>query len=164
MPRSSETYVSSFSFITQVITPVRSGQGYVYEFPSKYQKDTYDIPPIRPLQGVSTNKTASSADRAQKVMNFYQKFMSKASSLISERKYVLIRYSGLFTEHRSISKLHLMLTRIWQYTKHKSPICFLCFDQRVYLNRMNFLPGNNFFPLLCCIVDSNSLSKGKIIA
>ncbi|NXL51991.1 CASL protein, partial [Podilymbus podiceps] len=36
----------------QVITPVRSGQGYVYEFPSKYQKDTYDIPPIRPLQGI----------------------------------------------------------------------------------------------------------------
>ncbi|KFQ58578.1 Enhancer of filamentation 1, partial [Pelecanus crispus] len=36
----------------QVITPVRSGQGYVYEFPSKYQKDTYDIPPVRPLQGI----------------------------------------------------------------------------------------------------------------
>ncbi|XP_025902835.1 enhancer of filamentation 1 [Nothoprocta perdicaria] len=35
-----------------VITPVRSGQGYVYEFPSKYQKDTYDIPPVRPLQGI----------------------------------------------------------------------------------------------------------------
>uniref|UniRef100_A0A8B9MYG3 CASL protein n=1 Tax=Accipiter nisus TaxID=211598 RepID=A0A8B9MYG3_9AVES len=46
------TYVSSFSFIPQVITPVRSGQGYVYEFPSKYQKDTYDIPPVRPLQGI----------------------------------------------------------------------------------------------------------------
>ncbi|KFP92525.1 Enhancer of filamentation 1, partial [Apaloderma vittatum] len=36
----------------QVITPVRSGQGYVYEFPSKYQKDAYDIPPVRPLQGI----------------------------------------------------------------------------------------------------------------
>nr|XP_009505027.1 PREDICTED: enhancer of filamentation 1 [Phalacrocorax carbo] len=36
----------------KVITPVRSGQGYVYEFPSKYQKDTYDIPPVRPLQGI----------------------------------------------------------------------------------------------------------------
>ncbi|KAH0617922.1 hypothetical protein JD844_016677, partial [Phrynosoma platyrhinos] len=35
-----------------VITPVRSGQGYVYEFPTKYQKDTYDIPPARPLQGI----------------------------------------------------------------------------------------------------------------
>lgn len=82
MARASKTYVSSFSFISQVITPVRSGQGYVYEFPSKYQKDTYDIPPIRPLQGVSANKTANSTDRAQKVMNVYQKFRSKASSLI----------------------------------------------------------------------------------
>ncbi|XP_008113197.2 enhancer of filamentation 1 isoform X1 [Anolis carolinensis] len=36
----------------KVITPVRSGQGYVYEFPTKYQKDTYDIPPARPLQGI----------------------------------------------------------------------------------------------------------------
>ncbi|XP_042320083.1 enhancer of filamentation 1 isoform X2 [Sceloporus undulatus] len=36
----------------KVITPVRSGQGYVYKFPTKYQKDTYDIPPARPLQGV----------------------------------------------------------------------------------------------------------------
>ncbi|XP_053106037.1 enhancer of filamentation 1 isoform X2 [Hemicordylus capensis] len=36
----------------KVVTPVRSGQGYVYEFPTKYQKDTYDIPPIRPLQGI----------------------------------------------------------------------------------------------------------------
>ncbi|XP_010135815.1 PREDICTED: enhancer of filamentation 1-like, partial [Buceros rhinoceros silvestris] len=35
-----------------VITPVRSGQGYVYELPSKYQKDAYDIPPVRPLQGI----------------------------------------------------------------------------------------------------------------
>ncbi|XP_066480061.1 enhancer of filamentation 1 [Tiliqua scincoides] len=36
----------------KVVTPVRSGQGYVYEFPTKYQKDTYDIPPVRPLQGI----------------------------------------------------------------------------------------------------------------
>jgi len=165
MPRSSETYVSYVSFIPQVITPVRSGQGYVYELPSKYQKDTYDIPPVRPLQGVGTNKTANSTDRAQKVMNFYQKFMSKASSLISERKCVLIRCCGLFVERRSISKLYLMLSKIWQHTKCKSPICFLCFDQRLYRNRINLLPGNNFFPLLCCcIVDSNSLSKGKITA
>lgn len=56
MPTSSKAYVSSSSSISQVVTPVRSGQGYVYEFPSKYQKDTYDIPPVRPLQGVSTNK------------------------------------------------------------------------------------------------------------
>lgn len=149
----------------QVIIPVRSGQGYVYELPSKHQKDAYDIPPIRPLQGVGTNKSSSRADRAQKVMNFYQTFMSKASSLISERKYVLIRCCGLFTDHRRISKFYLMLTKIWQLTKRKSPICSLCFDQRVYLNRINLLPGNIFFPCTCCcIVDSNSLSKGKIIA
>ncbi|XP_074127773.1 enhancer of filamentation 1 isoform X2 [Sminthopsis crassicaudata] len=36
----------------KVITPVRTGHGYVYEFPSKYQKDTYDIPPSHPIQGV----------------------------------------------------------------------------------------------------------------
>lgn len=146
MARSSKTYVSSFSFISQVITPVRSGQGYVYEFPSKYQKDTYDIPPVRPLQGVGANKTANSTDRAQKVMNVYQKVMSKANSLISERKYVLIKYCGLFTEHRSISKLYLMLTKIWQHTKHENPICSVCFDQRVYLNRINLLPRDTFFP------------------
>lgn len=40
------------STINKVVTPIRSGQGYVYEFPSKYQKDTYDIPPVRPLQGI----------------------------------------------------------------------------------------------------------------
>ncbi|OXB84552.1 UNVERIFIED_CONTAM: hypothetical protein H355_008028 [Colinus virginianus] len=51
VPRCSKAYVSS-SFISQVVTPVRSGQGYVYEFPPKYQKDTYDIPPVRPLQGI----------------------------------------------------------------------------------------------------------------
>uniref|UniRef100_A0A5F8GWW5 Neural cell expressed, developmentally down-regulated 9 n=1 Tax=Monodelphis domestica TaxID=13616 RepID=A0A5F8GWW5_MONDO len=36
----------------KVITPVRTGHGYVYEIPSKYQKDTYDIPPSHPIQGV----------------------------------------------------------------------------------------------------------------
>ncbi|XP_074843785.1 enhancer of filamentation 1 isoform X2 [Carettochelys insculpta] len=39
-------------FSSKVVTPVRTGQGYVYEFPSKYQKDTYDIPPVRPSQGI----------------------------------------------------------------------------------------------------------------
>ncbi|XP_038248558.1 enhancer of filamentation 1 isoform X1 [Dermochelys coriacea] len=39
-------------FNSKVVTPVRTGQGYVYEFPSKYQKDTYDIPPVRPSQGI----------------------------------------------------------------------------------------------------------------
>ncbi|XP_042716478.1 enhancer of filamentation 1 isoform X4 [Chrysemys picta bellii] len=44
-------------FNSKVVTPVRTGQGYVYEFPSKYQKDIYDTPPVRPSQGVRTNKT-----------------------------------------------------------------------------------------------------------
>ncbi|XP_028908367.1 enhancer of filamentation 1 isoform X1 [Ornithorhynchus anatinus] len=38
------------SLSKKVITPVRTGYG--YEFPSKYQTDTYDIPPSHPHQGV----------------------------------------------------------------------------------------------------------------
>uniref|UniRef100_G1QIS8 Enhancer of filamentation 1 n=1 Tax=Nomascus leucogenys TaxID=61853 RepID=G1QIS8_NOMLE len=36
----------------KVITPVRTGHGYVYEYPSRYQKDVYDIPPSQTTQGV----------------------------------------------------------------------------------------------------------------
>uniref|UniRef100_A0A2K5VCZ4 Enhancer of filamentation 1 n=1 Tax=Macaca fascicularis TaxID=9541 RepID=A0A2K5VCZ4_MACFA len=36
----------------KVITPVRTGHGYVYEYPSRYQKDVYDIPPSHTTQGV----------------------------------------------------------------------------------------------------------------
>lgn len=36
----------------KVITPVRTNLGYVYEYPSRYQKDTYDIPPSHATQGV----------------------------------------------------------------------------------------------------------------
>ncbi|XP_006891667.1 PREDICTED: enhancer of filamentation 1 [Elephantulus edwardii] len=36
----------------KVITPVRTGHGYVYEYPSRYAKDTYDIPPSHATQGV----------------------------------------------------------------------------------------------------------------
>ncbi|XP_070261832.1 enhancer of filamentation 1 isoform X1 [Myotis yumanensis] len=36
----------------KVITPVRTGHGYVYEYPSRYQKDIYDIPPSHSTQGV----------------------------------------------------------------------------------------------------------------
>ncbi|XP_076999770.1 enhancer of filamentation 1 isoform X2 [Tamandua tetradactyla] len=36
----------------KVITPVRTGHGYVYEYPSRYQKDIYDIPPSHTPQGV----------------------------------------------------------------------------------------------------------------
>ncbi|XP_004712249.2 enhancer of filamentation 1 isoform X1 [Echinops telfairi] len=36
----------------KVITPVRTGHGYVYEYPSRYPKDTYDIPPSHTAQGV----------------------------------------------------------------------------------------------------------------
>ncbi|XP_020652784.3 enhancer of filamentation 1 [Pogona vitticeps] len=49
----------------KVVTPVRSGQGYVYEFPTKYQKDTYDIPPVRPLQGIYDVPPASFKGPAQ---------------------------------------------------------------------------------------------------
>ncbi|KAM9286194.1 enhancer of filamentation 1 [Cariama cristata] len=52
MPPSMQRCTGSPALTNKVITPVRSGQGYVYEFPSKYQKDTYDIPPVRPLQGI----------------------------------------------------------------------------------------------------------------
>lgn len=36
----------------KVITPVRMGHGYVYEHPSRYQKDVYDVPPSHTTQGV----------------------------------------------------------------------------------------------------------------
>ncbi|OPJ76619.1 enhancer of filamentation 1 [Patagioenas fasciata] len=52
VPPSMQRCIDSPALTNKVITPVRSGQGYVYEFPSKYQKDTYDIPPVRPLQGI----------------------------------------------------------------------------------------------------------------
>ncbi|KAM8788898.1 enhancer of filamentation 1 isoform 2-T2 [Rhynchonycteris naso] len=39
-------------FSKKVITPVRIGHGYVYEYPSRYQKDIYDIPPSHTTQGV----------------------------------------------------------------------------------------------------------------
>ncbi|XP_069476818.1 enhancer of filamentation 1 isoform X2 [Ambystoma mexicanum] len=34
----------------KVVTPMRVGQGYAYDFPSKHPADTYDIPPARPLR------------------------------------------------------------------------------------------------------------------
>ncbi|XP_076186648.1 enhancer of filamentation 1 isoform X1 [Aptenodytes patagonicus] len=52
VPPSMQRCIDGPALTNKVITPVRSGQGYVYEFPSKYQKDTYDIPPVRPLQGI----------------------------------------------------------------------------------------------------------------
>ncbi|XP_042534443.1 enhancer of filamentation 1 isoform X2 [Dipodomys spectabilis] len=36
----------------KVVTPVRTGHGYVYEYPARYQKDVYDIPPSHTTQGV----------------------------------------------------------------------------------------------------------------
>lgn len=39
-------------FSKKVITPLRTGHGYVYEYPSRYQKDIYDIPPSHATQGV----------------------------------------------------------------------------------------------------------------
>ncbi|NXH10718.1 CASL protein, partial [Bucco capensis] len=52
VPPSMQRCIDGPALANKVITPVRSGQGYVYEFPSKYQKDAYDIPPARPLQGI----------------------------------------------------------------------------------------------------------------
>lgn len=36
----------------KVITPVRTNLGYVYEYPTRYPKDTYDIPPSHAMKGV----------------------------------------------------------------------------------------------------------------
>ncbi|XP_068022959.1 enhancer of filamentation 1 [Melanerpes formicivorus] len=52
VPPSMQRPIDGPGLTNKVIIPVRSGQGYVYEFPSNYQKDTYDIPPARPLQGI----------------------------------------------------------------------------------------------------------------
>ncbi|KAL9870777.1 enhancer of filamentation 1 [Geothlypis trichas] len=52
VPPSMQRCIDGPAVTNKVITPVRSGQGYVYEFPSKHQKDAYDIPPVRPLQGI----------------------------------------------------------------------------------------------------------------
>ncbi|NXD35285.1 CASL protein, partial [Copsychus sechellarum] len=52
VPPSMQRCIDGPAVTNKVITPVRSGQGYVYEFPSKHQKDAYDIPPARPLQGI----------------------------------------------------------------------------------------------------------------
>uniref|UniRef100_A0A8C3L3L2 Enhancer of filamentation 1 n=1 Tax=Chrysolophus pictus TaxID=9089 RepID=A0A8C3L3L2_CHRPC len=52
VPPSTQRCLDGPPLTNKVVTPVRSGQGYVYEFPSKHQKDTYDIPPVRPLQGI----------------------------------------------------------------------------------------------------------------
>ncbi|XP_042725212.1 enhancer of filamentation 1 [Lagopus leucura] len=52
VPPSTQRCLDGPPLTNKVVTPVRSGQGYVYEFPSKYQKDTYDIPPVRSLQGI----------------------------------------------------------------------------------------------------------------
>lgn len=53
----------SSSSCPQVVTPVRTGQGYVYEYPARYQKDIYDIPPSHATQGVCTS-TQGGAGRA----------------------------------------------------------------------------------------------------
>ncbi|XP_062425961.1 enhancer of filamentation 1 [Rhea pennata] len=67
VPPSMQRSIDGPPLANKVITPVRSGQGYVYEFPSKYQKDTYDIPPVRPLQGVYDIPPASAKGPAYPV-------------------------------------------------------------------------------------------------
>ena len=49
-----QKFTPSLSSCPQVVTPVRTGQGYVYEYPSRHQKDIYDIPPSHTTQGVRT--------------------------------------------------------------------------------------------------------------
>uniref|UniRef100_A0A9L0R8X7 Enhancer of filamentation 1 n=1 Tax=Equus caballus TaxID=9796 RepID=A0A9L0R8X7_HORSE len=48
----------------KVITPVRSGHGYVYEYPSRHQKDIYDIPPSHATQGVYAIPPSACRDEA----------------------------------------------------------------------------------------------------
>ncbi|NWI08339.1 CASL protein, partial [Crypturellus soui] len=67
VPPSMQRSIDSPALANKVITPVRSGQGYVYEYPSKYQKDTYDIPPVRPLQGIYDIPPASAKGPAYPV-------------------------------------------------------------------------------------------------
>ncbi|XP_006006447.1 enhancer of filamentation 1 isoform X2 [Latimeria chalumnae] len=65
--------VNTSSGISKVVTPIRVGQGYIYESPSTFQKDTYDIPPTR-TQGIysippSTNKDgALTRDRTYDIL------------------------------------------------------------------------------------------------
>lgn len=51
----------SVYFHPQVITPVRTGHGYVYEYPGKYQKDVYDVPPSHTTQGVGNGNATKGA-------------------------------------------------------------------------------------------------------
>lgn len=48
----------------KVITPIRTGHGYVYEYPSRYQKDVYDIPPSHTTQGVYAIPPSACRDEA----------------------------------------------------------------------------------------------------
>ncbi|XP_059544587.1 enhancer of filamentation 1 isoform X3 [Myotis daubentonii] len=51
-------------FSKKVVTPVRTGHGYVYEYPSRYQKDIYDIPPSHSTQGVYAIPPSACRDEA----------------------------------------------------------------------------------------------------
>ncbi|XP_036304568.1 enhancer of filamentation 1 isoform X3 [Pipistrellus kuhlii] len=51
-------------FSKKVVTPVRTGHGYVYEYPSRYQKDIYDIPPSHSAQGVYAIPPSTCRDEA----------------------------------------------------------------------------------------------------
>lgn len=47
----------------QVITPVRTSHGYVYEYPTRYQKDVYDVPPFQTAHGVRTKNVVVTGER-----------------------------------------------------------------------------------------------------
>lgn len=38
---------------------MRTGHGYVYEYPSRYQKDVYDVPPSQTAHGVRTRNVVT---------------------------------------------------------------------------------------------------------
>ena len=48
----------------QVITPVRTSHGYVYEYPTRYQKDVYDVPPFQMAHGVRTKNVVVTREGA----------------------------------------------------------------------------------------------------
>ncbi|KFO33791.1 Enhancer of filamentation 1 [Fukomys damarensis] len=64
-PSQRSTGCTSGSHLSKkVVTPVRTGHGYVYEYPSRYQKDVYDIPPSHTTQGVYAIPPSACRDEA----------------------------------------------------------------------------------------------------
>lgn len=87
------------------------------------------------------------------------------SSLISERKHVLIKCNYFFTECRNISELYLKLTKLLAAHQTQNSHLFSVFWSNRISKQNKLAAWEHFFPLLCFWkVDSNSFSKGKIIS